>query len=195
MQKDPKGKTFGLHSSLIIPIAALSLEAISKYVGEATPIDKEGNGYIVNFEPLGDPNDLEIWTNPRTSLLHNKKQLWIDIEYKGYRNTYKKVFPDIDLNGFDVDHIFNRGFARLYNFRYVRLLHVSSSFNRKTGAGIEKDSVQFRNHDFVGVDYEIQYADVTDMCKLLHLEIGTGVYLDVIDSFHLFYGVNKKFNI
>jgi hypothetical protein len=190
---DTKSNTFGLHKSLIIPIAAKSILALEKYVGDITPIEStNGNAFIVNVDFLEAPNELEVWSNPRSIFLNAKKQVWVNINYKQYRKAYAKVFPEIDIKGYDIDHIFNKSFAKLFDFTFVRLLHVDSSYNRRSGAGIEKDITKFRVEDFAPVDYEIQYAEPTDMCKLLHLEIGTGVYLDVIKSFHLFYGVNKK---
>lgn len=191
MKIDPQSSTFGLHQSLVIPVAATSVEAIREYVGEAESI-KSGSreAFIVRFEPLAPPNELEIWQNPRAGLLHQSTQLWVHVDDKNYRKLYQRVFPEVDLTGYDVDHIFNRQLSKMYGFYYVRLLHVLATYNRKTGSGAEKDSTSFRKKDFDPVRYNVQYADALDMCKLMHLEIGTGEYMDAIANFHLFYGKN-----
>jgi hypothetical protein len=193
MKIDKNSSTFGLYNSLIIPIAAKSIYALEEYVGEVQSI-KNGtfDGYMIDFIPLDTPNNLEVWNNPRSEFLNAAKQLWVHVDDRNYRKLYQKVFPSINLNGYDIDHIFNKALSKMYGFNYVRLLHVKSTYNRKTGSGAEKDSTSFRKNDFAGVNYEIQYADALDMCKLLHLDIGTGEYMDAIANFHLFYGKNTK---
>jgi hypothetical protein len=196
MKFDKKSSKFGLHESLTIPIAARTLDAIREYVGEFE-VFKSGSkeAYIVNFEPWATPNEMEIWSNPRSHLLHASKQVWVHVDNKSYRRLYKNIFPGLELKGFDVDHIFSRQLAKMYGFEYVRLLHVLEKYNRITGSGPEKDSTVFRKTQYHPVKYEIQYADPLDISKLLHMEIGTGEYLQVSANFHLFYGndtITKK---
>jgi cold shock protein len=193
MKLDKKSCKFGLHPSLIIPIAAKTVDAIKEYVGDVEVIvSGSKNAFVVTFEPLAPPNELEIWKNSRSYLLQTTRQLWVDVDDRNYRKLYKNTFPEIDLTGFDVDHIFNKQLAKMYGFQFVRLLHVSVKSNREIGSGPEKESTSFRKKDYVPVHYEIQYADPLDMCKLMHLKTGTGQYMDAIANFPLFYGVNKE---
>lgn len=196
MKFDKKSSKHGLHESLAIPIAARTLDSIKEYVGEFE-VFKSGSreAYIVNFEPWAAPNEMEIWNNPRSHLLHAPKQVWVHVDNVSYRRLYEKIFPDLELDGYDVDHIFSRQLARMYGFEYVRLLHVLLEFNRKIGSGPEKDSTIFRKAQYAPVRYDIQYADPLDISKLLHMEVGTGEYLQASSNFHLFYGkdtITKK---
>ena len=169
MKFDKKSSKFGLHESLVIPIAARTPDAIKEYIGDIEKMASGSkNAFIVTFEPLAPPNELEIWKNPRSYLLQARKQLWVDVDDRNYRKLYKNIFPEIDLTGFDVVHIFNKQLAKMYGFQYVRLLHVSVKSNREVGSGPEKESTTFRKKDYAPVNYEIQYADPLDMCKLLH---------------------------
>ncbi len=189
MKLDKKSSKFGLHPSLIIPIAAKTENALKEYVGDVEVIvSGTKKAFVVNFAALEPPNELEIWKNPRSHLLQATKQLWVDVDDRNYRKLFKNIFPEIDLTGFDVDHIFNKQLAKMYGFQYVRLLHVSIKSNREIGSGPEKESTSFRKKDYAPVQYEIQYADPLDMCKLLHLKTGTGQYMDAIANFPLFYG-------
>lgn len=191
MKFDKKSSKFGLHESLTIPIAARTLDSIREYVGEFE-VFKSGTreAYIVTFEPWAVPNEMEIWCNPRSHLLHATKQVWIDVDNPSYRRLYEKIFPEINLKGFHVDHIFSKKLAKIYGFKYVRLLHILGEFNIENGTGPEKDSTIFRKKEYDPVRYEIQYADPLDLSKLLHLKVGKGEYLEASANFHLFYGKN-----
>jgi len=192
---EDKGITFGLHRSLIIPIAAKSKESISKYIGTIEDSFGEDDAFLVSFSPLELSNDLPVWKNPRSSWLTHSKQIWVAAESKKYRQYYLNHFKDQCINSkYVVDHIMNRKLATALGYRYIRLLHVSRSSNSSSGRGGEtfaKSNLpigQSINPDINST--EIVYADPSDLLKMLDMQVG-GFGLDAVrDNHYLFYPTN-----
>ena len=193
MKIDSNAQIHGLHSSLITPIGAKSIVAIKNYVGVVKKISRYNyKAFIVEFKPIEKPNNLEIWLNPRSLFINYPVQLWVDIDFKYYRKVYKQVFHDFNLDNMVIDHIMNRKFARLLDYRYTRLIHIDRGVNASSGRGPETESVKFQkgNQDFESRGYKavIQYADPVDILKILNIKTGGFPLKNVGDYLHLIYG-------
>jgi hypothetical protein len=189
---DPLAETFGLHSSLVIPIGAKSKSAIEKYIGNITNSFSNDKAFTVSFEPLSLSNDLPVWKHDRSPYLAHQKQLWVDIDYKYYRGLYLKEYEELNINNSDViDHIMNRRLARALGYKYVRLLHVNRDVNSSSGRGGETCAVgnlEIGMRINPGISSsEIVYADPMDLLKMLNVQVG-GFGLDAVrDNHYLFY--------
>jgi hypothetical protein len=184
--------TYGLEDCLIIPVAAKSIKSIEQFVGNIIEKLKDDMWCYVDFTPLSNPNNLEVWNHARSHLINQKLQCWVRINYIGYRNRYKKCFPDTNVDEMVIDHILNRRFAKVLGFNYVRLLHISKSANSSSGRGMEYDVINYRNPDglskFEESLDEIYYADPSDLMKMLNMKIGAFPLDNVRDNSYLFYG-------
>lgn len=65
----PGAITFGLHGSLVIPVATRSEESIEKYIGPVTTSLNGGEALTVSFRPREAPNNLPVWQLERSVLL------------------------------------------------------------------------------------------------------------------------------
>jgi hypothetical protein len=186
---DPLAQTYQLHPCLLIPIGAKDKRAIEKYIGTIDVIIGDSDAFIVNVEPLSPPNDLLVWKHPRSKCLIDPMQIWVDIDFNGYRDIYMQYCKDIDQMDV-IDHIMNRKFARKLGYRYVRLLHVYRAVNSSAGRGGESmanDNINTYDVDPEFCKNEIEYADPMDLCKMLNIKVG-GFALDgVRDNQYLFY--------
>lgn len=187
---DPLSETYGLHSSLLIPIGARNREAIEKYIGSIDITIGDNEAFVVNFVPLEPPNELPVWTHNRGALLTDSIQIWVDIDFKNYRKIYLQYYKVIDKDDV-IDHIMNRRFAKKLGYKYVRLLHISRDVNSSAGRGGE--SMAFNNLDAsmeINPDInnnEIVYADPMDLSKMLNIKVGGSVLDAVRDNHFLFY--------
>lgn len=184
--------TSSLDQCLIIPVAAKSIEAIEKYVGKITLISKDNKWCYVDFVPLDQTNQLEVWEHPRSSLINQKHQCWVHVDYTAYRACYKKCYRDLDLKGMVVDHIRNRRFAKVLGFEFIRLIHVSRGVNSSSGRGEEYDVINYNNpkglSKFEASKDEISYADPSDLLKILNIKVGAFPLNNLRDNLYLFYG-------
>lgn len=189
---DPKGVTFGLHDSLIIPVGAKSKKAIEKYVGVIDETFANESAFLVSFSPLEFPNELGVWKHERSYVLNCHTQVWVDVDYRNYRKVYQTVFEKtIKEESYVVDHIMNRKLARTLGYKYVRLLHISRASNSSGGRGGET----YANKNIptsLSVNPEINtsdivYADPMDLLKMLNVKVG-GFGLDAVRDLHwMFY--------
>ena len=185
-------ETFGLHSSLILPIGAKSKNSIEKYVGKIEEVIVKDNAFLVSFDPLEPPNDLPVWNHQRSPLLNHSKQIWVDVDYRNYRKLYlSKMHNIIEDKSHVIDHIMNRKLARFLGYRFVRLLHVDRDVNSSSGRGgetyaIENLEISLRINPEINSS-EIVYADPMDLLKMLNVKVG-GFGLDAVrDNHYLFY--------
>lgn len=192
MQLNAKGKTFGFHDSLIIPIGAKSKEDIQNYVGSIDETFGKDNALLVSFSPLSPPNHLPVWQQERSFWLNYPRQLWVDVDYRNYRKAYQKVFSEvIEDSVYVVDHIMNRKLARSMGYRFVRLLHISRKSNSSGGRGGETYAnsnlpISLRVNPEANAS-EIVYADPMDLAKMLNIKVG-GFGLEAVrDNHYLFY--------
>lgn len=190
---EPNGITFGLPKSLIVPIGAKSKASIQRYVGVIESNFDDDSAFLVSFCPLEKPDQSEVWQHHRSALLNHALQLWVNVNYKNYRQLYFTIFNEmVEDKKSVIDHIMNRKLARSLGYNFVRLLHISRSSNSSGGRGGET----FANISLsVGLSInpdissnEIVYADPMDLLKMLNINVG-GFGLDVVrDNHHLFYG-------
>jgi len=90
---DPEAPTYGLPRCLLIPISAVSVDAIRLYVGEVL-LSRTGRNGRVNavcvrpqdYPVLKDPR-VRLWKQPDAgryeARLHPKKQVWVHVDYRG----------------------------------------------------------------------------------------------------------------
>lgn len=193
MKTDPIAQTYNLPLCLTTPIASKSIEAIEKYIGVVKPLENYSDkAFIVQLNNFEQPNDFDLWNHPRAELINYPTQLWVDVDFKYYKKAYEIAFPEFDISkGIYIDHIMNRKLARLFDFKYVRLVHVRHSTNTSSGRGPETLSVL--GHDKIDEirkiqeNQVIQYADPFDLMKMLDFPTGGRPFLDVRDILSVFY--------
>lgn len=168
-------------SGLLIPIAARNEDSITKYIGTISEFIVKSNptkALIVLIDEMPKINEnLAIWNLPESKILYSFKQVWVHVEFNGYRKAYQKAFPEEDLTGFVLDHIMNRRVAKLKGFNYVRIIPVSREVNSSSGNISEKygfayhcsPSMKKINNDKTAY---IQYADLADIVKMLNIKTG-----------------------
>ena len=178
---DEKASKHALPATLWIPIAAVNVEAIRKYVGDPEQGARRdpAKALVVTTPDIGQfPfDDLPVWDLPFAERLHSQKQLWVHIDYTGYRGFYRSEVPEIDEADSVVDHICNRRFARQLGYEYVRLTAVSRGVNSSSGRGPEFEVVKYRDSEAGSemakpAESPIQYADPADIAKMLDIKTG-----------------------
>lgn len=186
---DVKNK-FVLPECLHLPIAAKDKSAISRFVGDIlTDLSDcySEKAFIVSVSgPIHINNALAIWKEPRSIILHENMQIWVDVDYNKYREAYKKAFPMENISAYVLDHVMNRRIARLKGFKYLRIVPISRSANSSSGALSEKWGVEYHSSEYMRkVNKEkgcfIQYADLGDIVKMLGVKIGGGV-MDIVND-------------
>lgn len=209
---DDKAQKFGLPKSLFVPIAARSVDSIERYVGTVFERVHGHTGRInaiavmpYEWPPQKEPN-IALWTHAKASefeqRLHPKQQVWVHVDYSGYRKAYIRFgMPEIPANCV-LDHVQNREAIRLrgYSHPYLRLCPISRQVNTSGGTntggeGMEKEflrslpdqleAVQESVRDALKCD--IVYADPMDLTKILDISPGTQVLAGVGESLKLFY--------
>ena len=172
---------YALPPCVHVPVAARDEDAVQKYIGNISLVLKAGspNGALL-VEPHETPatnNRLPIWRLKEAALLHCPKQVWVHVDYSGYRSAYIKAFPCADLTGLVIDHVLNRRVARLKGFHYLRIVPISRGANSSSGGLSEKWSVEYQGTaEMVRRNKEspafIQYADLADIVKMLNIKTG-----------------------
>lgn len=190
---DLKAPNHNLSNSLLTPIAAMNLEAIGNHVGSYQFVEGTNQqALIVNWEPYEQNFNDKIKELQFHERIHQPIQVWVAVDFKNYRKAYFDVFHDIEKhNNLVVDHIFNRKLARIWNYEYIRLIHVDRSINSSSGKGQEtfgvdlmKDNEEYR----VKVkERNIAYADPFDLLKIVNLKVGKKPFINVSDSFTFWY--------
>src|ERR1700752_1380955 len=122
-----------LPECLHVPIAAVDDMAIATYVGEIERVLAEGTPcgamLVRTKEPPPLDTRLPIWRLPASAILHQRHQVWVHIEFAGYRRAYRKAFPDETIDGKVLSHALNRRMAALMGFAYVRITPNSRGCN------------------------------------------------------------------
>ena len=183
-------RKFAMPESLHLPIAAKSVESIIQYVGT---IERElskpntSKAFLVNVpEPLEINSNLRIWDLPKSSILHQRLQVWVHVDYRGYRKAYTKAFPNEDISKSVLDHIENRRMAKLKYYNFVRLIPISRGANSSSGSLSEKWGVEYHGSPEMQEKHRtkkqcIQYADISCLAKMLDIKVGGGV-MDVVNE-------------
>jgi len=139
-------QTHGLPLDLIVPIAAADLEAIETYVGtiqvRILGRKRPTNAVVVvAHQPSRNPQ-VPLWDQREADQyyrrLHPSRQLWVHVDYTGYRRAWKRLgFGEITRQVF-LDHIRNRAAVRLSGYRHPFLRVCPVSRDTNTSAGLDK---------------------------------------------------------
>lgn len=174
---------FGLPTSLHVPIGVRNKDALQKYLGKVVcELSRAGTdrAFLMDVPPPKNINQrLAIWKVANTDILHKPLQVWVHINYTRYRAAYQKAFPTEPIHQLVLDHIMNRQMARLKGFEYVRIIPISRSVN-SSGAFSEKWGIAYHSSPAMQQKHaqntkKVQYADLSDLVKMLNINPGGGV--------------------
>lgn len=181
----------GLLPCLYIPIAARSLSDIETYVGSVVAhlaVHSTTDALLVRaHEPENADARLPIWEKPESAVLHYTEQVWVHVDYRAYRRAYIRAFPSIDLSGLVLDHVMNRRVARLKGFHYLRIVPISRAANSSHGSLSENWGFKYHSSPRMMAIHNasqamVQYADLSDIVKMLNITGGGSLMADVNDA-------------
>lgn len=186
---DPHARRMAVEKSALpdclhLPIAARTEEALRRYVGKAIGVVVAGNPskalLVQAIWPYEINTTLAIWRLPNSRVLRQSKQLWVHVDYRGYRGAYSRAFPEEDTTGLVIDHILNRRVARLKDFQYLRVVPISREANSSSGGLSEKWAVEYHSSPEmraknIASPAQIQVADLADIVKMLDLKTGNAI--------------------
>jgi hypothetical protein len=200
---DTTAPRFGLPASLWIPIAAVGIADIEKYVGNKLnvlkdPSGKRVNAVLVASSSAGAPRepDAPLWNSrlkaKATDTLRASRQVWVHVDYDGYRQAYAQFGMPAIPQGYFLDHVQNRKAIRLRgnSHPYLRLCPVHRTVNTSGGHSMGGEGMEKRflaNHTPPAMNNRIIYADPMDLTKMLDIPPGTQVLNGVRDTQRLFY--------
>jgi hypothetical protein len=183
-------KDSGLLPCLYVPIAARDTTAIERYVGriagQLAAISPDKALLVEAHEPEKPDPRLAIWDVPEASVLHFARQVWVHVDYRAYRRAYLRAFPDFDLTGLVLDHVMNRRVARLKGFAYLRIVPISRGANSSHGSLSEGWAVEYHSSPEMREKNRlsqaaVQYADLSDIVKMLNMQ-GGGSFMDNVNK-------------
>lgn len=209
---DCGAQQFGLPKSMLVPIAARSVEDIELYVGtiEEQMLGRTGRVNALAVSPHNWPVEKEpntpLWRHEESAKferrLHPQRQIWVHVDYSAYRRAYSRLRGEPIPEWYFLDHIQNREAIRLrgYSHPYLRLCpvsrHVNTSGGTNTGGeGMEKDFLRsFQDKPesewkvfLAKLDHAVVYADPMDLTKMLDISPGTLVLGGVGQMLKQFY--------
>lgn len=188
--KSDASNKWGMPESLHIPISAKDKVSILRYVGDIVSelsAPNTNNAFLVKVpKPMSINIKLAIWKLPESKVLHKVLQVWVHVDYKGYRKAYKKAFPDEDISLLILDHIQNRKMAKVMGFNYVRIIPIVREANSSSGSLCEQWGVKYHETPQmrkINSDKKsfIQYADISCLVKMLNIKTGGGV-MDAVNE-------------
>jgi hypothetical protein len=172
---------------LHVPVAARTEDDVANFVGRIAAIlarpRSDGTNSALLVESVSAPvldTRLPIWALPESAVLHRSRQVWVHVDFAGYRGAFAKAFPDERLDGRVLDHVLNRRQARVYGFRFLRIVPIRRSPNSSSGGLSEKWGVEYAKK-VAGTDRDwhrrsrIRYADLADIVKMLDRNTGGSV--------------------
>lgn len=203
-------QTRGLPADLIVPIAATSLEAIETYVGvirKRIPGRTRPTNALVVEAQQPDRNPLvPLWGQPEADRyyrrLHPSSQLWVHVEYGGYRRARTRLGFGELTGEVVLDHIRNRAAVRLSGYRhpFLRLCPVSRETNTSGGLnngaeGLEKVELRkleqqptyIRRRTERCLAAPVVLADPIDLTKMLDIPPGLSELQGVASMLMKFY--------
>jgi hypothetical protein len=178
-------------AGLLIPIAAKDEHAIAKYIGTISDVimkSEPNNALLVAIDEMPIINErLAIWKLKESAILYIQKQVWVHVDYKGYRQAYQKAFPNENIKGLVLDHIMNRRVARLKGFNYLRIIPILREVNSSSGNVTEKYGYGYHSSaEMKRINNEsipnIQFADLADVVKMLNIKTGGSLQDGVNDA-------------
>ncbi len=181
---------WGMPESLHLPIAAKTKESIGKYIGTIVAelsAPNTNNAFLVEVpRPTSINTKLAVWKLPESKILHQELQVWVHVDYTGYRRVYIKAFPDEDISSLILDHIQNRKMVKVMGFNYTRIIPVSRGANSSSGSLSEQWGIKYHSTPRMRqINSEknsfIQYADLSSLVKMLNIKTGGGV-MDAVNE-------------
>jgi hypothetical protein len=180
----------GLPPSLYVPIAARDTFAIERYVGriatQLLPKSPDKAFLVEAYGPEKSDARLAIWEVPESVVLPSFKQVWVHVDCRAYRRAYQQAFPEFDLATFVLDHVMNRRVARLKGFAFLRLVPISRGANSSHGSLSEGWAVEYHSTPEMREKNRaslaaVQYADLSDIVKMLNMQ-GGGSLMDNVNE-------------
>jgi hypothetical protein len=180
----------GLPPCLYIPLAARNKCAVETYVGrivsQLSRASSDTALLVEAYEPEPADDRLAIWSTPGVDVLHEPMQVWVHVDFRGYRRAYVRAFPEADLTDLVLDHVLNRRVARLKGFAYLRIVPISKGANSSHGALSEGWSVKYHSSPEMKKGNRlsqalVQYADLADIVKMLDIK-GGGSLMDNVNE-------------
>ena len=172
-----------LPECLHVPIAAVDESSICRYIGAivgVVSITTARRALLVKIPPPPKRDQrLPIWEWAESAVLYQPIQLWVHVNYTGYRKAYKRAFPKEDITKKVINHILNRRIARIKGYEYVRVSSVTRGINSSSGYsenwGVNlKRKPDMTKEEIRGGAY-IQYADLCDLMVMMNIKVGGGV--------------------
>lgn len=182
---------FALPPCLHVPVAARDEDSIELYIGKIRKVLSPGNPnnavLVERYDPPPSNRKLPIWQLESSTVIHAPRQVWVHVDYTGYRRAYAEAFPERDLTGLVLDHVLNREVARLKGFQYLRIIPISRAANSSSGGMSERWSREFHSTPRMRRKHEenpvsIQYADLADIVKMLDIKTGGKLQLPVNEA-------------
>ncbi len=178
-----------LPECLHVPIAAVDESAICNYIGEIVDVvsfTSARRALLVKVPapPKRDPR-LPIWELAESAVLYQPIQLWVHVDYTGYRKAYKRAFPEEDITIKVINHILNRRIAMIKGYEYVRVspatrgVNSSSGYSENWGVNLKRKP-DMTKEEIRGGAY-IQYADLCDLMVMMNIKVGGGV-MDMVNE-------------
>lgn len=175
---------------LYVPLAARDIHAIETYVGTVVARLSRGSEakalLVESFKPEPADTRLSIWSLPEAAILHHPRQVWVHVDYTGYRRAYRQAFPETDLSDYVLDHVMNRRVARVKGFAFLRIVPISRKANSSHGGLSEGWAVAFHSsprmlEKHLASQASVQYADLSDIVKMLNMQ-GGGSLMDIVND-------------
>ena len=174
---------------LHVPIAAVDEVSICKYIGSIVDVvsfNTARRALVVKIpSPPKRDQRLPIWKLPESAILYQSTQLWVHVNYTGYRKAYMRTFHEEDISGKVINHILNRRIARIKGYEYIRVSTVtrgvnsSSGYSENWGINIKRkpdiDKENIRGGAF------IKYADLSELMVMMNIKLGGG-FMDVVNE-------------
>ena len=191
-------QTYGMSEDLVVPIAARDIETIEKYVGRVVRVlpgrSRPVNAVLVEAARPQRLTRVPLWAESRADefyrRLHPFRQLWVHVDYRGYRAAWHRLGLDQLDRSTVLDHIHNRHQTRMegYVHPFLRLCPVSRSTNTSGGLnrgfeGMAKKEVGERHLRSEALNAATEcalaapvvLADPIDMTKMLDIPPGIDV--------------------
>jgi hypothetical protein len=159
---------------------------VGKIATQLMPKSPDKALLVEAYEPEKADARLAIWDVPEAVVLHLSRQVWVHMDYRAYRRAYLQAFPNFDLTGLVIDHVMNRRVARLKGFAYLRVVPISRGANSSHGSLSEGWAVKYHSSPEMREKNRVsqaavQYADLSDIVKLLNMQ-GGGSLMDMVNE-------------
>jgi hypothetical protein len=187
----------GFCDEVAVPIAAVSEEAIARYIGKIERVVSEDScgrrALVVNIYPRENSKTLLVFDLPESDIFFSPQQVWVHVDLRNYRAAYLKSAIEQALPKATVlDHVMNRKVARVLGFEYIRTVPVPPRINSEHGSLNETWELK----DMLGNEAvlarrmarrgQIRYADWADLVKMLKIRTGGRRHPELLETLPLF---------